>query len=1239
MRRLVATLVVFLPLYANAQCPPGPLGTGNFLDKPSGCATNGLDINFTPIYSQLDDNAEIHINWDDGTAETVINVGSTGVQSGITYNTPVPHTYSEANTTGECVYTITSYVVSSCYTQEETTVENDIIIWNTDNYGDNGSDITIEPMLYEVCAGTSATVSFTDVSPWNCTDVALTIGSLNELERWTQWEYGVFNDITGTVLIDGNDESPYPFPGTVFEHSVTPVLDPQAPGNQSLEVFVPNSALVGEEFHIRLNNWNQCNPYEDNSGVPTGNAPVTQDAIIRIIEPPSVDVETVVSGPFCIGETVDFSYLGTTDPSFSYLWDFGDGNSSTQQNPSHTYTSEGTYDVTVTVTNNDAGVECSVVTNPPYQVTISPTPVPVMFIADTNNQEVDLSFCSSEVINLKFGVDSANSSFPNIDNTSFTWTFYQPNSTSIIQETISDPTDTIEMSYNLTGTYLFTLEASDNSTGCSFLTSDTLFIYDNPNSEFEWTEVCEGSRTQFYNISDSLDINQLVNGDYIVYWDWDFSYDGTFNQELRRTDSDDFEWNLDGNDVTGEQESTASISGEYSIALRTITALGYCETISVQDVVVNPSPISTFDLDNYGPLCPGEVVTILNTSVQPEEIQLAGETTYHFVIDDQSASLVDTLNFLGEEFQYEFQNDSDSVIYFNLQLIATSPQGCITISDIVNVAVNPASDSFFSDASYDPLGSNCSIWQSTIQVDNATLNSDPDSILWTIENASGIINGYPITQVRTDFDFGTLDYSLINDGNTIINFQVTLQPYKNNICYNSHQEVLRISPTPSSEFTVIEIDSCDFKLINVEASQSGLSDYQWTYNPEPDLVTNEFNEIQLTYNRPALGENELDVTIQLTTENLVGCSNSSDFETSVLPLEVPLIAQFELNVDTVYFPDNSFQITNNSSGAILNYFWDFGNGETSSNSDPIEVSYNEPGEYDITLTVSNSFCSESFSSTVYVIPSFPIVDFEATNISGCRPLIVNFTNLSQFTESNSYVWDFGDGIGTSTQENPSYTYFEAGEYTVTLTGQNILGDEDAETKEFLISVYELPVARFEVRPEVIYIPDDPAFFGNFSVGADSYQWDFGDGNTSTDVQPIHFYQEIGNYEVTLIATTNEGCSDTTTVESAVLAEIGGETISPNAFTPNTSGPTGGQVSGENGVNDVFLPVTESVVEFNMFIYNRWGELLFQSRDKTIGWDGYFNGEICPPDVYVYKLELAYADGSAEIKVGDLTLIR
>jgi gliding motility-associated-like protein len=165
-------------------------------------------------------------------------------------------------------------------------------------------------------------------------------------------------------------------------------------------------------------------------------------------------------------------------------------------------------------------------------------------------------------------------------------------------------------------------------------------------------------------------------------------------------------------------------------------------------------------------------------------------------------------------------------------------------------------------------------------------------------------------------------------------------------------------------------------------------------------------------------------------------------------------------------------------------------------------------------------------------------------------------------------------------------------------------------------------------------------------------WDFGDGATSIDIEPDHYYELEGTYTITLRAINDHGnkdvdgdgtldgnivCSDTVT--QVVTGRQGGATKIPNAFTPNPSGPTGGVDNGA-GMNDVFLPITSGVQEFQMQIFDRWGNLIFESKDKNIGWDGYDkDGRLMPAGVYVYKLTLRLADDQRETRIGDITMIR
>ncbi|MCE9538554.1 MAG: gliding motility-associated C-terminal domain-containing protein [Bacteroidetes bacterium] len=158
---------------------------------------------------------------------------------------------------------------------------------------------------------------------------------------------------------------------------------------------------------------------------------------------------------------------------------------------------------------------------------------------------------------------------------------------------------------------------------------------------------------------------------------------------------------------------------------------------------------------------------------------------------------------------------------------------------------------------------------------------------------------------------------------------------------------------------------------------------------------------------------------------------------------------------------------------------------------------------------------------------------------------------------------------------------------------------------------------------------------NQSVGANSYSWSFGEGGTSTAIDPEYVYTLSGTYQVELIATSQHGCLDTAYMDVITNANV----IFPNVFTPDPNGPSGGTYTLFDLSNDVFFPYTYGVVEYKLEMFNRWGEQIFESLDIKIGWDGYYRGEICQQDVYVWKAYIKLNNGKIYNLNGDLTLLR
>jgi PKD repeat protein len=262
-------------------------------------------------------------------------------------------------------------------------------------------------------------------------------------------------------------------------------------------------------------------------------------------------------------------------------------------------------------------------------------------------------------------------------------------------------------------------------------------------------------------------------------------------------------------------------------------------------------------------------------------------------------------------------------------------------------------------------------------------------------------------------------------------------------------------------------------------------------------------------------------------------SLAADFEGSPRSGDAPL---------TVHFTDLS-------SGGALSWGWAFGNGDASFARNP-SYTYNNPGVYDVTLVISDGFYIDIETKVGYITVTEqtgnpPVAEFSATPTSGEAPLAVRFTDLS--TENpTSWSWDFGDGTGTSTLQDPLYTYETPGIYTVSLIATNAYGSNTV-TKIDYITVTEQtgnpPVAEFSATPTSGEAPLEIQFVDLSTENPTSWSWDFGDdAGTSTLQDPLYTYETPGIYTVSLIATNTYGSDTVTKVDYITVSGPSAEII-------------------------------------------------------------------------------------------------
>ena len=308
---------------------------------------------------------------------------------------------------------------------------------------------------------------------------------------------------------------------------------------------------------------------------------------------------------------------------------------------------------------------------------------------------------------------------------------------------------------------------------------------------------------------------------------------------------------------------------------------------------------------------------------------------------------------------------------------------------------------------------------------------------------------------------------------------------------------------------------------------------------------------------------------------------------------------------------------------ITNYYWSNNLGNTAG---PFTVWPTTTTIY--TVTAYNVCGATAVATVTVVVHGLPVVNIPPQTASDCGRAVLHFSDTS--TANNGYVhkWSFGDG-STSSQQNPVHTYYQTGTYTVMLTVTSPFGCSTSAQAVCTVNVFPFPTASFTSDPALETSIINPDFkFYDQSVNATSWDWDFGDGGTSSLKDPFHKYAKVGVYTVRLITTNTGGCVDTILKTVEVKPEF--TFYIPNTFTPN----------GDH-INDIFTGKGMEIVAFEMVIYDRWGNRIFETNDLENGWDGRARGgsDIAQQDVYVYMVKLRDFEGAEHTYNGHVNLVK
>jgi gliding motility-associated-like protein len=372
-------------------------------------------------------------------------------------------------------------------------------------------------------------------------------------------------------------------------------------------------------------------------------------------------------------------------------------------------------------------------------------------------------------------------------------------------------------------------------------------------------------------------------------------------------------------------------------------------------------------------------------------------------------------------------------------------------------------------------------------------------------------------------------------------------------------------------------------------------------------------------------------TVTMISYSNFGCIDTTTRQVTVYPQPE---AKFSAEPRYLNYPENRINIGNQTSPpGFWNYAWNFGDGVTSADKEPVSHEYIKWGVYTVSLNAWSNHCSDSTSVRITVKPPVPIPDFDMTP-SGCVPLTVEFTDRS--TWATSWRWDFGDG-SPATSQNPTHIYETAGEYVVKLYVSGD-GGQDIQTAR-TIYAYPTPVVDFKSNTQLVMLDKATIQFYNLSKYGTRYLWDFGDSTKSGDFELSHTYHAIGTYSVSLHVVSEHNCMDSMLRKDYITVIGTGVLQFPNAFTPSTDGPSDGKYDTPDTKNQVFHPFADGVSEYHLEIYDRWGEKIFETNDIEKGWDGYYRNKLCKTDVYIYNAKGKYTNGKTFDKSGNLTLLR
>ncbi len=858
------------------------------------------------------------------------------------------------------------------------------------------------------------------------------------------------------------------------------------------------------------------------------------DTIINLVPVNSPPIANFSQNTICQGSPVTFNDLSTGNQSTinSWNWDFGDGSvNSLLQNPSHIYSTPGTYSVTLLVgsTNN---------------------------CADTAIHWVTVNALPSVSFNTANGCLGTQTNFNNtstIISGNITGWNWDANGDGIIDANSQN----LIFNYTAPATYTVILTASSNA-NCINSFSTTVTIHPLPVVNFSGNNVCHNAVTNFTNNS------SIGNGNQITNYSWTF-----------------------GNSTSSMQTNPMVIysnPGNYIVNL-TATSNNSCVSTGTTLVSVWPNPNVNFTAPN---VCQGATTNFNNSTT------IASGNINYWMWDVNGDNNTDSTS---QNPTYVYPAAGNYIV----SLTAVSNNNCVrTFTNTVTVNALPVS--------------------------NFAANNTCMGAMTSFTNNSNIAAGNVITTSFWNFGNGNTTYnanpSIIYY--TVGNYTVTLTSTSNNNCISTYSTVVSVYANPVVNFTANT--AClnqATQFTNSSTIQAGtISKYRWDF--DDDFIWDD-STANPTYIYPNFGVKNC---------KLQAISNYNCYGQKISPVVVHgnPVANFKANSTCLGDVTNFQNFSTSVDGTITSYMWDF-NGDNITDNISVNptLTYTANGIYLTKLEVQTQYgCVNVISKPVYVNAK-PVAQFTATNKQGCPSLCVPFHNNSYINNGTivTYQWDFGDGSGPLYLKDPTHCY-ESGTFNVTLNCVSDSGCISSYKSNALVNVYPKPMAGFNVSPEEINEFDPQIEVTSTALNANSVIYQLNPGPVYNTPNFTHTMNndKPGKLLIAQIATNIYGCHDTIIkildIKPVFVIYI------PNTFTPNS-----------DGLNDGFGAKGEGILQFEMQVFDRWGHVVFESNDIYNYWDGTVKGgnEPIKDDVYTWKVQVLDINHKNHDLAGHVTVLK